>query len=388
MASYNHTNLNQIKHSPDHVYFDMTARAYDSPNTDNEIPMVFNDQRDVPILNNCSEYYLSVVRFQVDTFADLLPVLVPQIQRNQANANLTTYTLTLEYEDAVGVITTAPAEPVIWVPQKANAPVPNAPSLNANGLQTFSDYYYCYNFSYWINLVNDTLVTAMNALIALVPALAGIEPPFMAWNDDQTATLYARESMFDTDVFPQVRIYFNRPMYSLFSSFPSLKYNISNPNRKYYQLLMKRYSGEKVIVLPNFGINALIWNKQEYSTISQFTPVGSVLFTTGTMPITSNQLSNTSVYIDGRQTQLTNTYNNFANIITDISSDELAYKPSLLYVPSSEYRLIDMNNDQPLTQVDVAVHWRDKLGVIRPFFLPPNSSCSIKLMFRKKHLKF
>jgi hypothetical protein len=90
------------------------------------------------------------------------------------------------------------------------------------------------------------------------------------------------------------------------------------------------------------------------------------------------------IYLNGSATQLNNTYKNFSNIISDISTDEMVYKPELLFVPAAEYRRIDLQNDQPLTQIDIQVFWKDKLGFIRAFSLPPNASCSMKILFERK----
>lgn len=385
MASYNHTSYSQIKHNPDHVYYDMVVRNYDSPSKDSEIQLSFSDTRDTPIVANANDYYLSIIRFQVDTFADVIPVLIFQVQNNQGDRDLGIYTLTLEYDNGAGLVVSTQPENVIWSPQEKNASVPPPPSLTGTGFQRFGDYYYCYNFQYMINLINEAFIRAMDKLKLLVaPVLDFIEPPFLDWNDDQTATIYARESHFDSDVFPQVRIYFNRPLYSLLSSLPSIKFNITNPRKKYYQILMKRYYGAKVVTLPDFGIDQLIFSKQEYSTVNQWTPISSLIFTSSVLPIIPNALSNPVIYLDGTPLNLSQTYNNYANIITDISSDELAYKPEVLYVPSAQYRLIDLQNDQPINQIDIQVYWRDKLGFLRAFYLAPNSSCSIKLAFIKK----
>jgi hypothetical protein len=376
MTSYNATSYSHIAHSPDNVYYDATLRNAASPTSDSEIQLKFIDVRDKPILNNSGDYYLSIIRFQVDTF-ESLPVLLFQTEIGQPDINLGVYSVTLEWNDGVGGTVTSGPEFVIWSPQKTNARVPLVPNIT-------SDYYYVMNFSYMINLINETLKKAMDALKLLVPVLGTVEEPFLVWNDDQTATMYARESHFDVDVPQKIKIFFNRSMYSLLSSFPALKFNISNPNKKYYQLLMRRFSGEKVVTLPNFGIDKLIFMKQEYCTINQWTPVASVVFVTNTMPIISNQYSTPVVYVDGAPQHINNTYNNFGNEITSISSNEMAYKPELLYLPSAEYRLIDMTNDNPLTQIDIEVHWIDKSGISRPMYLPQNSSCAIKILFRKK----
>ncbi|MHA2087292.1 MAG: phage minor capsid protein [Promethearchaeota archaeon] len=387
MAHYNPSSIAHIRHNPDYIYYDMVVRNYDSPTKDSEIPLAFCDTRDVAIVPNASDYKMSVIRFQVDTFADVLPIMIFQVQRDQPDRDLGIYTVTFEYEDLGGNKFTTQPEPVIWSPQEKNAKVPNPPSLTGNTLQEFSEYYYMYNFQYMISLINDALERCMDKLKAIVtPILNTVNPPFLTWDDNQLSTMHARESHFDTDVFPQVRMYFNRSLYSLLSSLPSVKFDISNPKKKYYQLIMKRYNGAKVVEIQNTGIDRLIIARQEYSTVNQFSPVSSVMFMSSTLPIIPTYLSNPAVYIDGQPINLTNTYNNSANIITDISSDEMAYKPELLFVPSAQYRFIDLQNDTPINQVDIQTFWRDKLGIVRPFYLAPNSSASLKILFQKKKL--
>lgn len=387
MSSHSHLTYAGIKHSPDIVYYNITMLASESPDAETEIPLVFNEIRDTAIVPNSKDYYLSIIRFYADTFEGL-PVQYFRVEGNQGDRDKGIYTITLEYDNGAGTVISTPAISVVWKPQKRNAAIPPAPNQTSNGAQVFDDYYYIMNYQYMVLLVNETFVYAMQSLKGLVGAIiAPIEPPFMAFNtEDQTVTLYARESHYDTSVFPQIRIYFNRPMYSLYNSLPAFKFDIKNPDKKYYQLIMNRYSGRNVVTLPDFGIDQLIFSKQEYSTLQNQSPVSSILFTSSTIPVQSEQMSAPVVYFNGKPRLLNNTYNNFANIITDIQSDELGYKPGILYVPSGAYRLIDLQNDQPLKQIDIALWWRDLLGVIRPMHLAPNSSCSLKLMFRKKSL--
>ena len=54
----------------------------------------------------------------------------------------------------------------------------------------------------------------------------------------------------------------NRFLYSLFSSFPSIKFDIHNPDNKYYQFIMNSYNGIKVTTDADVGIGNLIFAKQ------------------------------------------------------------------------------------------------------------------------------
>jgi hypothetical protein len=70
-----------------------------------------------------------------------------------------------------------------------------------------------------------------------------------------------------------------------------------------------------------------------------------------------------------------------------MATNDMVYKPNLLYVPSAEYRYIDMTGDNPITDVNINVFWRDKEGALNPFYLQSHGSCSIKLLFKLKDKK-
>lgn len=376
--------LARIRHNPEYKYIDLCVRAFQESNTVSRRQLSFSDTRDTPIINDGSMYKLSIVKFQLSTFQ--IPSLYFQIARNQDNINLGAYTVTLEYDDNFGTpYPNSGATNLLWEPQNPDIPLPSPPSTNTNGTQEFTEYYWTFSWQHFIDIVNTALQTAMSALIASVPALGGIEAPFMSWDSDsEKAVIYARESHFNSDVFPRVNIYFNRPLYALFNTFNFINYDSPRIDGLQHKLLMKRYGGEKSVVLPSFGADYLIKSPQEISTVSNFSPCESIVFSSSTLPVVSNDLSLPIIFIDGQQINLGKTYSNSEKIITDISSIDDAYKPSILYVPSSEYRYISMfNNNTPIKQIDVNVWWRDYLGFLRPLYLPPGGNASIKILFKR-----
>lgn len=385
--NYNVTNVNQMGYNPEHVYYDMIFRNFNSSQFESNIPLNFQETRDKPILNKASDYELSIVRFCLDTHA--LPIFIPDIERSQANPNLTIYTVTLEHDDGV-TITTTPPESVIFVPDDKAQSIPPAPINNPYGLQTDSLYYYIYSYESFIRMINTALLNAMNALIALVPALAGIEQPFLCWNPTtHSADLYCRVSHFDESITPalltpKISIYFNRPLFSYFNSFPHEKYLYNNANNRHYRIVCDSCNNVRAGTYDG-GVDLLIKVQQEYSTTPSLCPIGSIMFVTNTMPVVSNLLSVPQIFDNGRQIQLTNSNNNYSNIITDIQSLDNGYRSTLLYTPSAEYRYISLTNDAPLKQIDITVIWSDKQGRHRNLFLPPNTSCSLKIMFKRKY---
>ena len=135
------------------------------------------------------------------------------------------------------------------------------------------------------------------------------------------------------------------------------------------------------------GTKTYLKLNQEYSTISNWSPLSSIVFTSNTLPINPTQLSAPIIYNNGLLVSAIEN-NAFASIITDLVSDELCYRPNLLYNPPGEYRLIDLRGNQPLNNIDIQVYWKDKYGKLNQFLLYSGGSCTIKLLFRKKKFNF
>ena len=124
--------------------------------------------------------------------------------------------------------------------------------------------------------------------------------------------------------------------------------------------------------------------KQEYTTTPLWNPVSNITFTTSLLPVNPNLVSTPLIFNSGSAPQ---SQSNIANVLTDLEVPLIVgrdYKPNLLYVPQSEYRLIDLNGNVPLSSIQIGVFWRDVYGHLHPFYLLAGNSATIKLMFRRK----
>ena len=124
-----------------------------------------------------------------------------------------------------------------------------------------------------------------------------------------------------------------------------------------------------------------------YSSAPLWNPCKQLIFTTSLMPV-NNELVGLPVVqnSDPRlNTDIQN--NNFSPIITDlevplVSGDET--KCNVSYSPSGEYRLIDLQSNQPINSIEISVYWKDQYGTLHPFTLESGCFSSLKLLFRKK----
>jgi hypothetical protein len=379
--------------NPDMVYYDIVSTNFQSTTTEEPF-LRFNETRTNPVINNTGDYYLSIVRFSLDTYN--LPNLICEIQPNQANPDLSIYSVTLEYDDGAGTITPSSQEYLIWEAQNKNAQVPIPPSATTNKFQENTSYYYVYQFQYFLSIVNTALASALASLVANTgggasPIATAIQP-VLTWDvTSQKAILQAQTQFYDKANVAKIRIYMNPPLFALFNSFPSLNFGTGSSVSlgRNYQLVVANFGGVNTIELPTNPVppaTSSVWTQmfQEFSTIDTWSPVASIVFTSNTIPIISNQLSAPLVFNNGQSSSGIGNNANFAQVITDMATNQQVFKPNVLYNPTAEYRRIDMTGNTPLTNIDINVYWRDKLGQLIPFTLASGASASVKFLFERK----
>ena len=385
--------LRKKETNPDQVYYDLTITNLNNGDVNpvNSPVLIFNEQRQNAIINNTGEYYLSIVRFQLDTTS--LPILAPIIedyftqisQGNPATNSKTIYSVTI-----VDNTTGTPYQVYIeWLPQINNVDVPAPPAPSATSpIQIASEWYFCYNFEWFVNLVNTALQQALTDAGLTAPTDIAV----MGWNtSSNSASLYLDQANFGGST-PLYSLYFNQALYTLFSSFPATYYgSVGVSNGLNYNINVPNTQGLNSIFLPVVVVapatqTACIQINQEWDTTALWTPVSSIVFTSATFPIIPNRLSPPQAYDNGVLFNLNPNSNNsnFAQVITDIASADICYKPTLIYAPDAQYRLIDMVGNTPLTNINIQVFWKSKIGNFVPFRLATGNSCAMKLLFTKK----
>ena len=332
----------------------------------------FNETRFIDIVTEPDKYELSIVRFQVTT--STLPVFIPIIKPNSDDSQETIYYCTLEYK---GYSATAN---IIWKPEITNINTPSAPSSNTDGLQTKSEYYYAYSYSWLPKLVGNALQTAFDDLKQAVlegegeDLLGDCQIPYFYFDTNSGSSILSVDAEFFDSYKNEdhVKTIFNQPLNNLFSSFNS---TFDGTN---FEIIVD--SANKNINGESDYTNVY----QEYSTISSQNPVSSLLFTSATLPIVSENINTPITFTD------TSTSGGGANlssdtkrIITDLQSENLIYKPALTYIPSAEYRFISMTNENPIRDIQISCEWRSNTGSFYPLYLPPGGTCNLKLYFRR-----
>lgn len=372
-------NLNTT--NPYHVYVDINLVNADQINRE-PIPLVFTEQRNNPILNNPSDYFLSVTRFSLETAS--LPLLLPQVELNQPNPDKLVYSFTMSYEYSGTVYEYK--QNLIFIPQDKNQPTPAAPLVFQD---LTSEYYYIYSFMHFMNIVNNALQSCYNGLNSLVIAAGGTLPsayPVFCEFDPYTsrAILNADQAGYARTLANPIKLFMNTSLYTLFSSFEATIEGFSPAlNGKNYQIMIYSVNGSNIYTLGSVNYLQMY---QEYSTSALWCPVSSIAFTTGTIPILPSQTTAPLIFNSLTQTGTGNN-SNITPMLTDFEvplDTGSEYKPNIFYAPTSEYRLIDLVGNSPLSSLQISCYWKDNYGILHPFKLSSGCSASIKIMFRRK----
>ena len=362
---------------PSRVYYDVLISNLDNRQNRPE-PAVFSQTRNTPFIMDPSKYFLSIVRWTLDTSS--LPIFTPMMDPRAGNglidADTTIYSITLQYGDVIS------RAPVRFIPQDLKASVPLSP-FQLGGIQNNNQgYYYVYAYAYVIFLINNCFRAAFDELVILAAAagtplpVATVAPYLTFVNTTQTAFLTCSNDGFGpATIGNKIDIYFNTSLASLFSSFPyEIEYGVGQFGKNFKLIL--DIGVDIALADPTFII------EQEYSTISVWNPVMSISVMSNNLGVIQNVEGKPTLYYNN--TLLNGSGNNSvsSNLITDFVAD--VYVPSIIYVPSAEYRRIELVGNMPLSNLDLAIFWKDRVGVLNQFLLPVGGSCSIKLMFEIK----
>lgn len=390
--------------SPDQIYYDVTVSNFQS-NLVAPTAFVFNESRTIPFVSVPQDYYLSILRFSIDS--GTMPVFIPSVQPNSVDPNLTIYSVSMSWLDPVSGVEFNFQQYINYIPQDLSIEVPLAPSQTFNGLQiNDTGYYNVYSYSWLCYIIYVALQQCTAGLEAAINA-AGVVlypdftySPVLNWDSSSNrAVLYADAQVYDLNAgflpVPPVNLYFNAPLFGLFGSFPSRYLGYGQPFGQDHRILIVDIGGTNISPLippqapPVFPateyFNYLaVATFQETSTTSSITPIQAIVFTSTTLPVQASQVSTPVVLQNNQQLGFAGNNAATANIITDLISDTGIYQPNLVYQPSSQYRLITLYGNSPLSNLDISVFYRLRNGSLVPFKLQSGGTLSMKISFLKK----
>lgn len=403
----------------EYEYYNLSMNNIDSETGDefsHEPDLVFNEERDSPLLVNTQDYEFSIENFKLDL--KTLPTFIPTIRSNMelsndlniraTQMNTTIYSVGIEYLHTDGHRYIGNSR-VIFQPQDLRITQP--PFIN--GYANYkSGYYNIYNYEFFISrCINPAIKNAVLDLKSVLSSY-GIDSSFMK-NDSpyvifdkpsQIISLLAPASNYNGQNAPApfLSIILNKPLYRLMNTLPmtlrqdNFKTVISGIQTTISQEGFK-------LNLTNFGMIASVIeayppqidgsNKyyatngpeyltifQDYATFDSWSPVESIVFCSSTIPVKSSMRSANHTFINGIETTKGST-NVIELELTDFKSGD--YTGGIIYNPS-EKRWINLLQQQELKKISINVYYRSKLnGDLIPIKLNSGGSFSMKMVFRK-----
>lgn len=344
-------------------------------------PAIYNVTKSQPIIQNPKEYYCSVIRFDIPL--NLIPLYIMPIIPNQANPNLTPMQITISFQG------TDFTESLIYVSDNLFA---SAPTQNLPDVQVITPYYYVYSFQNLIDSLNTALSTAYAAFGVAFPAAPQVianSIPYFVFDpqtqlislivDNSWATTGANEALITVNSFLNNYLLAFRYKINANASFTA--------NAEFSFVIEDK--GNNICNAEGFYDIAVPANNnhlkftQEYSNMNYWISLRKILVTSSSIPVLNE-------YVPGFNS--TGTQNSSAAsqpILTDFvpqiqnsqDSRSIAY-----YVPTSQYRLLDMISSQPLKDLNLQLFWVSKAGGIYPIYISNMQEASIKIAFLKKSL--
>jgi hypothetical protein len=363
--------------SPDHVYVDISiANNNTNPNAQ-PVSIEFSESRNSNYVEDASQYYLSIIKFKIDTLS--LPVFIPLIQVNNEDndVNLTVYSFTMKYKTfEVQVF-------LEYMPQDISIAVPT--SVETQNLQ--SEYYFIYNHKSVVKMLNTTLQSAFTALNNLVVAGSDTLPtnksPFFIYDGSSGAlVLNADINAYNTALANPIYLYANPSMYNLLSGFEYTRCGYSALNGKNFMFNIYDDNTNTLEITDTYSVFNMF---EEFNSVSLWSPVQSIVFTTPNLPINGTIVSQPKTF-NSNVSMVNNSLSTTQNIITDMSVamiDGKEYLPSVSYLPFN-YRLTDLNGRQGISQIKINCFWKDAYSNLYLMKLHSNSSAQMKVLFIKK----
>lgn len=358
------------KQKANKVYYNSTVRNIGVPPTFKEGRILAKSDvtRSQPIISNPGDYYMTIDRFRIDG-ADI-PLTIFEIETGfppppdplpPALVNKTFINFTLSHTG------TDFTENVVYVGDN-DLPVPTRNSeVNAS-----NRYYWVYSYAHSAELFNTALALAITALNAAKGT--AFTPPFFIYDTELRA--YTLIIPFDF-IAGGVEMFVNGGSGEWFTSFPIDLHEGTELKFFEFKIFFNQQNGFKQFGVAETNPPLLLEFPMEYSDMFVFSPFRSIIFTTGSIPTTSEWVQN-KAFGGG---------NSSAKILIDFQPaiDKAGDTRSIFtYFPQGPYRLIDLWGDEPLYRIDYQIFWKDWSETLHPLELPLYSTAEVKFAFFRK----
>jgi hypothetical protein len=393
--------LNVVLDHPDYVPVvnGPTGPNFPTALATNETPInaEYNVTKTEALLQKCSDFYCSVVRFTIPL--DETPLLICPIIPNQGNPNLTPLIIGIEYNGSASNPGIYFPNNIIYVSSNISYPPPQQISFS----QIVTPYYFVFSYKSFIDLINTALLASwVNS--GLAAALPNYVPPYFYLDAVTNLINVVLPIVFNPSPASAIgtpKIFMNAVLQNYLDTF-NLKFtgfdmphgndvylNVVNvkPENYYYP------NGVTVPtpVAPTSAVPTLPYYlrfAQEYSVLEYWTSLRKIIITTNAIPVRNEYLpvANNTVNANIDSGGGNVSYPILSDFVPNIDTSAGSSRSIAYYVPSAQYRLIDLQSDTALQTIDIRMYWLDLEGNIYPIQISILQQASVKLLFTRKSL--
>lgn len=348
--------MSQQHHSVDPVYGSSLIyyNATVVNNTNGPLPAVCNDTRSQAIIHVPERWEMSIVRFDVDT--SLIPIAKLPMDASAPATGFTQLTVTLV--DSVSGQIVGPTPGISFT----------------NGLETS------------MQAVVDSLNSSFRDYANLTSGTKPANPPYIWFNAEQELLqIFAPSSWIGSDI----EIYVNKAMRRYLRGLP---FEVANqPNGRDFRLMIESSwqaaandrPGFPAAIQQPYASAGLIYKTQEAKLLSSWSAARSIYLTTDSFPVSSESIPN-SVLLSNRGSVSSSSIPIVTDFIFSTDGTPAADRDRMEYLPTAEYRMIQLGGREPIMRVNLQAWWTDFGGNSYPIELAEGGSFSAKVLFRKR----
>jgi len=376
-------NTNYFYRENDNVYLNVVMQNHKYLNNGildgNMMIAEYDVTKTTPIIDKASDYYCSIIRFDVPL--EGVPIYVIPIVPNQPNSNLTQMIIGVTY---LGV--DYPVN-IIYSPDNNYTP----PIQDKPDFQVITPYYYVYTFENLIKSINEALnQSIMNSGFTLP---SNISNPYFYMNDG-VISFIVPDQFCDITVNPNRPLIFMNSILETYLEAIRVRFiGFNQPNGHDFEFLLDgiglpTYNQACDVCGNSVASSSLIpparssyWKiTQEYNVLNYWTSLRKLILSTNTIPI-----ANEFVPAQNNDSGINNSFPIITDFVPSIDTPSQS-RSVAYYTPTSQYRLVDMINDGPLFKINLKIYWEDKLGNIYPLNIPAGQQVNVKIAFLRKTL--
>lgn len=379
-----------IEQNDEYIYYNINIANTINPipgSNNPSIPINFTETRTIPILDKPDDYLMSVIRFSLPGF-NIPLFLFPVIPNpdDPLDINFSSLIVVMSYNG----IDSDPIN-LRYVPQPALVPLAPLPSVAFTGKAY--QYYSVYNYQAMLDIYNRAIDQAFVNLNVKITLPSGSVPPYLQFeNLNGRVSLVAQRAFYDQSfVSHPITLSYNFLSERFFIGFNvlNLGYQNRSPIGKDYTFVVENTFNNfytPSYLAPATPPDYLIMS-QEFDSLSYWNDLVSVVFLSGMIPVKKEgipSLNNDSGSVQGNAGSrpiITDFIPGVGEIAGDIAS-------KYIYNPTSEYRMLNLTSQTPLTDIDIKVQWQDANNNLYDVFLFPGQVCTIKILFQKKSSRF